>query len=146
MSIAPVITPPVAPYNNLPIESQNYQPREFVISNITMGVTTLVTTTVDHDYVIGQVVRLLIPQPYGAYPLSGQQGIVIAIPALNEVTVQINSTNADPFIASPTNPGKTSPQIIAIADVNTGQINTGRTGNITYVPGSFINISPSDPI
>jgi hypothetical protein len=34
-------------------------------------------------------------------------------------------------------------QIIATGDVNSGQTNSdGRTQNITYVPGSFINISP----
>lgn len=133
---------PYAPYNNLPIEPQFYQPSRFVISSVTLGVTTLVTTAVSHNYVIGQEVRLLIPSAYGTYQLNEQTGFVVAIPAADQVVINIDSTNANPFNSSPAY-GPTSPQIVAIGEINTGQINTGRTGNVTYIPGSFINISPN---
>ena len=136
-----VISYPIPAYQNVPIEAQFYKPSRFVISDVTLGVTTLVTTTEDMNYVIGQVVRLLIPSSFGCYQLNERQGIVLSIPADNEVEISIDSSqNVDQFISSS---ATTKPQIVAIGSVNTGYLNvSGRTNNGTYVPGSFINISP----
>lgn len=130
---------PIAPFNNLPIEPQNYQPRSFFISNIALGQSTTVTTTVNHDYIVGQQCRLIIPPVNGCRQLNEQVGFVTSIPASNQVVLSINSSvNVDSFVTSS---AKTQPQILAVGDVNTGQTNTGRSGNLTFIPGSFINIS-----
>lgn len=137
------VTPgPIPPENNPPINPQYYQPRVFYISAITTGPTTTITTSTDHDYVIGQLVRLLIPELYGSRQLNEQQAYVISIPSSNQVTLDLYSVGVTAFVASPAF-GPTRPQIVAIGDVNTGQINFGRTNNLTYIPGSFINISPN---
>jgi Ubiquitin-activating enzyme E1 FCCH domain len=213
----PVISYPIPLYQNVPIHPEFYQPRRFVISDLAFGETTTVTTLLDHDYVLGQNIRLLIPAIYGSYELNYKQGIVISIPTTNQVVVNIYSAGTTTFIPSPytsiitnitqainavvttNNPfhvgnhvifsavaGMTeinamvgnivarsptsltvdidssgfSPyvsggllslynipqnqaQIIALGDVNTGPINShGRVDQITYIPGSFINISP----
>lgn len=131
---------PVPPFNNVPIEPENYKPRRFQISAIALGQTTTVTTTVDLDYVIGQLVRLLIPYGYGCVPLDQQEGIVISIPANNQVELAITSLNMTPFFDNPVFSQKA--QIVAVGDYNSGAINTqGRVNNTTYIPGSFINIS-----
>lgn len=139
----------VPAYNNPPINPEYFQPSKFTISNITYGKTTLITMvasttggfTVNPNYVVGQLVRLLVPVPYGASSLNGLEGYVTSIPTSLTVIVNIDSRGTNPFVSSPgTN---TPPQIIAVGDVNSGQINTsGRTNQLTYVPGSFINISP----
>ena len=135
-----VVSYPIPAYSNVPIEPQFYQPRFFFISTITLGVTTVVTTTVDHDYVIGQQVRLIIPPSFGCRQLDQQTGVVIDIPSSTQVTLNIFSLGGNPFTASS---ATTQPQIIAIGDANTGQINSnGLLSQSTYVPGSFINISP----
>lgn len=136
-----VISYPIPPYSNVPIEPQFYQPRRFVISAIALsGSTITITTTEDHDYVIGQLVRLIIPPPFGSRQLNGQEAYVIAIPAADQVTLDISSYGVDPFINSAF---PTKAQILAIGDIANGQQNTnGRTNNLTYIPGSFINISP----
>jgi hypothetical protein len=134
---------PIAPENNPPINPQFYQPSVFIITAVSLGSTTTITTSVDHNYVIGQLIRLLIPFTYGCFQLNGQQGYVIQIPSSDEVVVNINSTQANAFIPSPSY-GLTPPQIIAIGDINSGQI--GSNGNVkinTYIPGSFIDISPN---
>ena len=136
-----VISYPISAYQNLPITPQFYQPSRFAISNITLGRTTTVTTDVPNNYVIGQLVRLIIPYSYGCTQLNESKGYVISIPANNQVVIDIDSSrNIDQFIAS-TAPNQA--QILAIGEVNTGVVNTGRNNNITYIPGSFINISPS---
>jgi len=138
----PFIPGPIAPESNPPINPQYYQPRLYFISNITLGITTIITTSVDHDYVIGQNVRLLIPQGYGPYQLNEQTGYVISIPSANQVELNIYSIGANAFIPTPAY-GPTMPQIVPIGDVNTGVINaSGRAINGTFIPGSFIDISP----
>lgn len=207
------IVGPIAPESNPPINPQNYQPRNYFISAITLGQTTTVTTTANMDYVVGQAVRLIIPNGCGCRQLNETQGFVLSIPAANQIVVGINSSqNVDPFIstvatitgatqapscvltatnqfqsgqkvsiagvqgmtqlngntytiltASPTTitigvnstlftaytSGGTAtitllPQVLAIGDVNTGQINSnGRSNTGTFIPGSFINISPN---
>lgn len=133
---------PTPPYTNLPINAQFYKPSTFYISNISLGIMTIITTSTDHNYVIGQLVSLVIPSNYGSYQLNGQLAFVIGIPTSNQVILDLNSTNVDPFISSPAFIG-TPPQIVAIGDINSGLISsTGRVNPNTAMPGSFQNISP----
>jgi len=137
-----VISFPIPPYQNLPIEPQFYQPRRFVISDVTLGQTTTVTTSVAHDYVIGQQVRLIIPAVFGCYQLNESFGYVLSIPTTTSVEINIDSSrNVNQFVAATSTQ---EPAILAIGDVNTGVVNTqGRTNQITYIPGSFLDISPA---
>lgn len=137
----PLMYGPIAPENNPPINPQYYQPRVYDISAISIGSTTTVTTTVDHDYVVGQLVRLLIPMIYGSFQLNEKLANVISVPSSTQVVLNLDSSLSNAFVANPTS-GTTQPQIVALGDVNSGQINTGRSGNPTYIPGSFIDISP----
>lgn len=151
MTYYPIISGPVAPFSNLPIEPQFFQPSQFPITEITFGVTTIVTMSngtnnVAPNYVIGQLIRLVIPQKYGSGQLNGIKGFVISIPSSSQVEIDIYSIGTDPFIASPTFlPGQsqTPAQILAIGDVSSGQINSnGRINLETTIPGAFENISP----
>ena len=136
---------PIAPERNPPIQPQFFQPSAFPITAISFGTTTTVTTGtsfgVSNNYVIGQQTRFVIPIPYGAQQLNGQQAVVIAIPGANQVTVDIDSRGYNAFIPSPTN-APTPPQILAIGDVNFGQLNPNGRQQQTTIQGSFINISP----
>jgi len=132
---------PIAYLNNFPIHTDYYLPQVFFIENIALGQTTTVTTRQNHDYVIRQQCRLIIPPKNGCVQLNEVQGIVIEIPAPDQVVLDIDSSNnVDQF---ETSIAKTQPQILAIGDVNTGAINSqGRVNNGTFIPGSFINVSP----
>lgn len=139
-----VLTYPIPAYQNTVPEPEFYIPSRFEIEDVTLGLTTIVTTTLDHNYVIGQECRLLIPSYFGSFQLNEVKGNVISIPADDQVELTIDSSiNVDPFIAS----SQTYPavaQIVAIGDFNSGAINnSGRIQNITYTPGSFRNISPN---
>jgi len=156
MSQDQVVTYPTPIYSNPPINPQFYIPNKFFIQGITMGVTTVVTTTVDHNYVIGQIVRLLIPKIFttvGSIPtqvrgiqiptctqLNGKEATVVSIPSSTQVELDIDSLDVDAFITSSQ---PTQPQIVATGDYNSGYINAfGRVNTGTFIPGSFINISP----
>ncbi len=135
-----VISYPIPAYSNVPIHTEYYAPQCYQISGVTLGQTTTVTTTLNNDYVVGQEVRLIIPASFGCRQLNGMTGIVISIPAVNQVVLNIYSLGGDQFISSS---ATTKAQILAIGDINSGVINSsGRTLNGTYIPGSFIDISP----
>lgn len=140
MAQAGVISYPVPVYNNnIPIESQYYQPSQYFITAIGLGQTTTITTALNNDYVIGQLCRILIPFGYGARELNGLTGYVISQPSANQVTLSIDSTQASVFSVGP---GTELPQILAIGDINTGAQNTNPQQMQTFINGSFINISP----
>ena len=140
-SIGSVISYPIPPYSNVAIDADFYKPGRFVISNVTLGKTTIITTSVDHNYVVGQEIRLIIPANFGCFQLNGLLGYVLTIPSVNQVEVSINSSqNVNAYIAATSNQ---SPQIIAVGDLNQGYLST--TGLIVPnpgIPGSFLNISP----
>jgi len=133
---------PVPAYSNVPINAQYYQPRRYVISAITLGQTTLVQTTNNHDYSIGQLVRLIIPPSFGCRQLNESQGYVLSIPSSNEMILSIDSLrNVDPYVSSA---ATTKSQTLGIGDINSGPINnSGRVNNTTYIEGSFLDISPN---
>jgi len=137
-----VLLGPTPPYNNPPIQPQNFQPRRFFIENVTLGLTTTVTATEDMDYVVGQLVRLLIPKGFGCVQLNYVKGYVLSLPSSTEVEININSSlGVNQFTADPT--AQTQPQIVPVGDINTGDINSmGRINNATTIPGAFQNISP----
>jgi hypothetical protein len=143
-SSPPLLNGPIPPYNNPPIEPQNFKPSRFEITNVTLGPTTFVTTSVDLNYDIGQECRLIIPQGYGCRQLNEKTGIVLSIPDTNQVELSIESIGFDPFIAANL---RQQPAILAIGDINTGATNIyGRYHLHTTIPGAFKNISPKPPL
>lgn len=131
---------PIPPYTNLPIQSNYYAPSLFFISAITQGTQTIVTTTVNHNYVVSQQVRLVIPQANGIQGLNETLSYVLNIPNPNQVTLSINSNGLNPFVST-SNPNQ--PQILAVGDISFGNTNSSGIVNTgTYIPGAFINISP----
>lgn len=142
---------PTPAQSNPPINPQYYEPSRFVISSIATGQTTTVTmtpstvggSTVNPNYVIGQLVRFTIPAAYGIRQINEKKGYVLSIPSSTQVIVDIDSSFFDPFISSPTDDSQ-QPQIMGIGDINQGSINaSGRVNLATYVPGAFIDISPN---
>ncbi len=139
----PFVTGPIAPENNPAIHPDWFAPKAFSIEEITRGLTTTITTSEDHDYVIGQLIRTIIPMFYGMRELNEVQSYVISIPASDQVVIDVDSRSFNAFISSPTFALQT-PYILAIGDVNTGYVsNTGRTVPFVGIAGSFINISPN---
>jgi hypothetical protein len=137
----PLIFGPIAPENNPPIHPEFFKPREYNIASIVNGQTTLVTTTLSHDYVVGQLVRLLIAQPFGARQFNEQTAYIINIPSNTSMILALDSSSFDLFVPNPTL-STTQPQVVAVGDVNTGHINLSPKYTHPDIPGSFRNTSP----
>lgn len=102
-----------------------FQPLRRLISSITRGNPTTVVTTFDHDYLDGEIVRLIVPDTYGMRQINKLSG-TITVTNDTTFTIDINSTNFDPFVA-PANP-KQCAQTIPFAEVNS--IIQGATQNV----------------
>ena len=121
-----------------------YIPFGAVITAMTLGNPTVVTTTTSHYFQVGSQVRFQIPKistgvsPWGPTALDGVKGFVTAVTA-QTVTVNVNSTGFTAF-AYPTNanaPGSTPAMLIPIGDQNFG-IQTATPPPLPYVFGTSI--------
>ena len=135
-----IVSYPTPLYSNPAIEPQFYTPNKFNINAISQALIAVVTTSLPHEFVIGQEVRFIIFESYGMRQLNGRSALVISIPATDQVEVNIDTRFFDPFVNSGTN---TPSQIIAIGEINSGVINSSFSSQETFIPGSFRNISPN---
>jgi uncharacterized protein (TIGR02217 family) len=72
----------------------------FNISAITLGATTTITTTANHSFTPGQVIYLTAIS--GPDALNDQIGVITAVPANNQFTLDINSTGYPAYISGGT--------------------------------------------
>lgn len=85
------------------------------ITAITNGFPALVTTDLNHQYVTGQIVRIVIPLDFGGVnnattqmnqysfgmvQINGKLG-TITVTSLTQFTIDIDTTNFDPFVIPP---------------------------------------------
>lgn len=80
-----------------------FYPAYSIISDIYLGVQTVTTFTTPHDFTPGEIISFRVSKQYGTVELNNQQALVQATTSLT-ITVNIDSRNYTPFIASPVLP------------------------------------------
>lgn len=126
-----------------------YAPGVSIISAISTGTTTTITTTAPHNLVVGSEVAFRIPSAWGTtqldstvpgsttIPSSPIYGYVISVSSSVQVVVNINSTGYTAYANNPTvaqvKAGLSFPQILAVGDVNTGGVQIS-SGSVLYPP------------
>jgi hypothetical protein len=126
-----------------------YLPEDNVVSAISTGSTTTVTTTMYHNFEVGQEIAFRIPSSWGTVQLNSLPNVLIpGSPVYGYVTsitdnwtfvCNINSTGFTAFNPNqtvPTVPGLTAPQVLAVGDVNTGGNVITATSSL-YPPPQF---------
>jgi hypothetical protein len=123
------------------------EPRALQITAISQAVNAVVTTSINHSYVVGQLVHFSVPASFGMSQINQLTGKIVAVGAVNNpgvgynntYTVDINTSGFTPFAfpassASPTAqlfatvaPAGQSTQYLGSPPVQTGY-------NFTYVP------------
>lgn len=79
-------------YRIIPFPSIYYPRRRFVV-NITQAASAVVTTSVLHDFTVGQEVRMVVPSAFGMTQMNGLLATVTAISTANStVTLDIDSS------------------------------------------------------
>lgn len=136
-----------------------YIPELCYITGVTQANPCVITTNINHKFVVGQEVGFTVPTAWGMTQLDSQvylqssngipqQAYVTAVTA-NTVTINLDSTGFTAF-AYPTSAtaglGLTFPQIYALGDQNTGYSLTS-SGTVPYlgvsngvigIPGAFV--------
>lgn len=131
-----------------------YIPGTSFISAITLGATTVVTTTAPHNMVVGQEVGFRIPTYWGTYQLnelpnvlipgSPIYGFVTAVNSSTQVTVNIVSSAFTAFNSNQpfaNFPGEQFPQMVAVGDNNSGSNQFGYGSPSVYTGYSTSAVS-----
>lgn len=80
------------------VQSPTYQPAMRIISAITQASQAVITTTFDHDYISGTIIRLHIPPGFGMFQANNLFG-EITVTGDDTFTININTTLFDTFAA-----------------------------------------------
>jgi len=75
-----------------------FYPRHRFIVNVTTGATTLINTSVTHQYTVGQKIRFTVPTAFGMTELNGLTGTVTAVVTVDSFMVDIDSTAFTAFV------------------------------------------------
>jgi hypothetical protein len=111
-----------------------YQPAMRVIAAITQNtynptVPTLVTTTVNHQYIVGTIVRFDIPLLFGMQGLNQQVGTILSVPTPTTFTTDVITAGMDPFtLPSTFPPAYQDAMVVPIGEIN--DILTAATNNV----------------
>lgn len=104
-----------------------FQPAMRIISSITNGFPAIVTTTINHQYQSGLIVRLILPVGHGMPQANQQQGSII-VTGLTTFEMFIDTTLFDPFVIPSGSPKYTCAQVVPVGEDN--DILTEATQNV----------------
>lgn len=114
-----------------------FYPSYSIISEISLGVQTVVTFTAPHDFTVGEIISFRVSKQYGTVELNNRQANVQAISSTT-ITVNIDSRNYNPFVASPD-----IPETLAMVVPSASGVIAGSVPTQTNLFDSFDNIPPS---
>lgn len=103
----------------------NFQPRRREISAVTNALNSVFTTTEDHGYELGQLVRVIVPKEYGM-TIDYVEATIVALPADDQFTTDLDTSALATFVAPSAPPAFTSAQVVPIS---------GTTDNETSITG-----------
>jgi len=118
----------------LATENPVFQRAMRIISSITNANPAVVTTTFDHQYLTGMIVRLNIPRGYGMTQANRLYGPII-VTGDTTFTIDIDTTHFDIFAAPSTFPeNQQSAQVTPIGELSDTLLNA--TQNVLPFPAS----------
>ena len=103
----------------------NFQPRRRLISAVTNASTGEITTTEDHGYILGQIVRVIVPEAYGM-KIDYKIGTVLTVPTDDTFTVNIDTSILNEYVTPTEPPAFTAAQVVPISGIELN--NTSITG------------------
>lgn len=110
-----------------------YQPAMRVIASITNALQATVTTTVNHQYIVGTIVRFEIPLLLGMQQLNQQIGTIQSIPTPTTFIINIDTLNYDKFVLpSSFPPPYQDAQVVPVGEIN--DILTAAVQNVLPYP------------
>lgn len=111
------------------------KPAVRIIEAITQSYPATVTTSFDHGYGVGMIVRLRIPDTFGMTQANQLQGTILTA-ADSTFEIDIDTTNFDPFVIPPN-------QVTTLVDAQTQFAQVVPVGEVnTTLQFAFRNVLP----
>lgn len=82
------------------IQNPSFQPAMRIVTAITNGFPAQVTTSFPNQFITGMIVRLYVPSTFGMVQINQQVGEITFVDNSN-FTIDIDTTNYDPFVVPP---------------------------------------------
>ena len=120
-------------------QGQYYVPYVVEITAISNAYPTVVTTSPNHAYVVGNTARLYIPQAYGMSQANLLSATILAVSS-NTATMDLDTRGFDAFSVPSPAPAQPA-QLVPVGDDNTGYKSPGAVPpEYQTVPGAFTPI------
>lgn len=95
-----------------------FQPAMRIITNISNADPAVITTSTDHNYITGEIVRLIVPPLFQMHGISGRLGKIDVIDDTH-FFIDIDTTFLDPFEIPPMLPESyTCAHVVPVGEVN----------------------------
>jgi hypothetical protein len=95
-----------------------FLPAMRIVTNITRSNPAVVTTSFAHDYLTGEILRLIVPSIFGMWQANQQQGVIEVIDSTS-FYIALDTTNYDTFAAPSPMPEKyTCAQVCPVGELN----------------------------
>jgi len=108
-----------------------FQPAMRPISAITSSLLVMITTSINHNYVTGEIVRIVLPLGFGMQQMNQVYG-PITVTGLTTFTMPVDSTTFDPFhVPSQYPQNQQYAQVIPIGELS-GQLNAAYQNVLPY--------------
>ena len=107
----------------MPSDLTNFQPRRREISAVENSEQPLITTTEDHGYSVGLVVRLIVPEAYGM-SIPRKIATILSVPNTNQFMVDYDTSREAPYVTPTAPPSFTQAHVVPV---------TGLTDNETSI-------------
>lgn len=100
--------------------SPTYTPALRLVSSVTNDAQAVVTTSFDHGYLVGLIVRLTVPQEFGMRQLHNLVGTLIEVPTSDTFVIDIDTTHFDIFVAPDPEPWYVNdfPSVVPVGEIN----------------------------
>ena len=68
-----------------------------LVTDVTNAISATVTTSFDHDYSVGLIVRIAVPSEFGMVQLHNKVGTITSVPTSASFVIDIDTTTFDTF-------------------------------------------------
>lgn len=101
-------------------QSPTYQPSMRLVSMITNAANAVITTSFDHGYLVGLIVRVYVPSEFGMVQAHQMVGEVISVPSTSTCTIDVDTSNFDTFVFPDPEPWYINdyPMLVPIGEIN----------------------------
>ena len=108
----------------VPVDPRFYPRRRFITA-ITQAASAVITMSVTHGYIVGEIVRIVVPTEFGMTQINGLLGTITALTTggTNTITVNINSTAFTAFafpLSAVAAGGITFAQVVPVGEAASG--------------------------